>query len=152
MAKQQTQRGQRVKREGCGCLVLRFSTEDRLEMLRMLSRRFALFLVLQKKVHRGGSDAKIEGTRPSVVERDKAEKKTNGRKRTRVASCRSFYQAECSFRRSRNGERGGRESTDKEPGGQVKPCDIEGGKEIEVGNSLGYLAALPSSVTSAKPS
>lgn len=42
----------------------------------------------------------------------------------RVASCRSFYQAESSFRRSRNGERGGRESTDKDPGGQVKSSHV----------------------------
>lgn len=41
-----------------------------------------------------------------------------------------------------DGERGGQEDADKEPGGQVKPCDIEGLKKVEAGNSLGYLATL----------
>lgn len=64
----------------------------------------------------------------SSVDVDEAEKKRQTAKKcTRVASRRSFYQVECSFRRRRDGERGGRELTDKEPGGQVKPWDIEGG-------------------------
>lgn len=43
MAKQQTQRGQRVKREGCGYLVLRFFTGKIIEML-FLELCFVLFL------------------------------------------------------------------------------------------------------------
>lgn len=52
MAKQQTQRGQRVKREGCGCLVLRFSTVKRLETLGMKSLSSSVFdFSGEKRVH-----------------------------------------------------------------------------------------------------